>query len=244
MLLAPVLQAAPREIAGRLADELRASWARAGARRGRGAGLPQPVPERRLVPARAGGRPRRRRALRRGRRRAAREDPGRVRLRQPDGAAARPPAAATPPTATRSRASSSSSATTSRASTTSTTAGTQIANFGRSVKARARGEEVPEDGYDGEYVATLAAGDRGRGGAASTRSAPRPSRCCSRDQARRCERYGVAFDIWFCERTLHEGDRPARSSSALDCSSATGTSTAPRARCGCARPTSATTRTA
>src|SRR5215217_6192084 len=34
--------------------------------------------------------------------------------------------------------------------------GSQIVNFGRSVQARARGEEVPEDGYVGDYVAALA----------------------------------------------------------------------------------------
>src|SRR6185503_19684907 len=34
--------------------------------------------------------------------------------------------------------------------------GSQVLNLGRSVQARARGEEVPEDGYVGDYVATLA----------------------------------------------------------------------------------------
>src|SRR5205807_1879433 len=37
-------------------------------------------------------------------------------------------------------------------------AGNQIRLLGGSVKARARGEEVPEGGYQGEYVAGLAAG--------------------------------------------------------------------------------------
>lgn len=36
-------------------------------------------------------------------------------------------------------------------------AGSQIRKLGESIRARARGEEVPEDGYRGEYVGTLAA---------------------------------------------------------------------------------------
>jgi arginyl-tRNA synthetase len=34
--------------------------------------------------------------------------------------------------------------------------GTQIVNFGRSIQARARGEEPPEDGYRGDYVTDIA----------------------------------------------------------------------------------------
>ena len=36
-------------------------------------------------------------------------------------------------------------------------AGRQVELFGASLRARARGEEVPEDGYQGEYVAEIAA---------------------------------------------------------------------------------------
>ena len=38
--------------------------------------------------------------------------------------------------------------------------GTQVRLFGESIRARARGEEPPEDGYQGDYVAELAARDR------------------------------------------------------------------------------------
>ena len=41
-------------------------------------------------------------------------------------------------------------------------AGTQVRRFGESIRARARGEEPPEDGYRGDYVTELAAGDRRR----------------------------------------------------------------------------------
>ena len=36
-------------------------------------------------------------------------------------------------------------------------AGTQIEKLGESIRARARGEEVPEGGYVGDYVSELAA---------------------------------------------------------------------------------------
>ena len=35
-------------------------------------------------------------------------------------------------------------------------AGTQVRRFGESILARARGEEPPEDGYQGDYVIELA----------------------------------------------------------------------------------------
>ena len=40
--------------------------------------------------------------------------------------------------------------------------GTQIQRFGESLPARAKGQEPPEDGYQGEYVTELAAADRRR----------------------------------------------------------------------------------
>ncbi len=42
--------------------------------------------------------------------------------------------------------------------------GTQIERFAESIRARAKGEEPPEDGYQGEYVEELADADRGRRG--------------------------------------------------------------------------------
>ena len=53
-------------------------------------------------------------------------------------------------------------------------AGSQVDRLGESIRARARGEAVPEDGYQGEYVAELAAADPGR--RRRRRRGPRPRR--------------------------------------------------------------------
>jgi arginyl-tRNA synthetase len=84
--------------------------------------------------------------------------------------------------------------------------GSQVANFGRSVQARARGEEVGEDGYVGDYVATLAL--------EIPDAAARPVEDVGREAvAMMVERakaslhaFGVEFDVWFSERSLHEGE--------------------------------------
>ena len=51
-------------------------------------------------------------------------------------------------------------------------AGTQVERFGESIRARARGEEPPEDGYRGEYVTEIADAHRGRGRPRSRMSLP------------------------------------------------------------------------
>jgi arginyl-tRNA synthetase len=84
--------------------------------------------------------------------------------------------------------------------------GSQVANFGRSVQARARGEEVPEDGYVGDYVATLALEIRD----AATRpvedvGAEAVAMMVERAKAS-LHAFGVEFDVWFSERSLHEGE--------------------------------------
>jgi len=82
--------------------------------------------------------------------------------------------------------------------------GSQVANFGRSVQARARGEEVPEDGYVGDYVATLAleiedAAGRPVDEVGAEAVAMMVER--ARDSLRA---FGVEFDVWFSEKSLHE----------------------------------------
>jgi arginyl-tRNA synthetase len=84
--------------------------------------------------------------------------------------------------------------------------GSQVANFGRSVQARARGEEVPEDGYVGDYVATLALEIKD----AATRpveevGAEAVAMMVERAKAS-LHAFGVEFDVWFSERSLHDGD--------------------------------------
>ena len=117
--------------------------------------------------------------------------------------------------------------------------------FAESIAARMRGRDRPEDGYEGDYVAELAerlarGGHRPRrprrAGAARRRADGRA------DRRRRCARYGVEFDTWSSERALHESGAVER---ALErAARRRATSTRARARPGCARPTSATTRTA
>ena len=84
--------------------------------------------------------------------------------------------------------------------------GTQAQLFGASVQARARGQEPPENGYQGGYVQEIAdelpgAGDLPEGEVA---------RLAIELMIARAERslagFRVLFDRWFSERTLHEGD--------------------------------------
>jgi len=82
--------------------------------------------------------------------------------------------------------------------------GSQVVNLGRSVQARARGEAIPEDGYVGVYVATLALEIPG----AATRpvdDVAADAIAMLVDRARASlHAFGVEFDVWFSERTLHE----------------------------------------
>ncbi len=154
------LRPPPREVAEQLAEALGARLGdRARARRGRRPGLPQPVPGRRVVrggaratswpPATPGAA-----AVAEQRRARAR----RVRLRQPDRARCTAASGAQRRLRRRARAPARASpATRSRASTTSTTPARRSSKLGESIRARARGEEPPEDGYQGDYVAELAA---------------------------------------------------------------------------------------
>ncbi len=84
-------------------------------------------------------------------------------------------------------------------------AGNQIRLLGESVAARARGEEVPEDGYQGAYVGDLAAAIPGAS-EASVEEVARGAVALLLDQIKATlDRYGVHFDVFFSERTLHEG---------------------------------------
>ncbi len=92
-------------------------------------------------------------------------------------------------------------------------AGAQMDKFGASVLARARGEEPPEDGYPGEYVADRAAE------VLALRPDllqldPDTAFVVARDLGyeaqlaairRTLDEFGVHFDVWFSERGLHEG---------------------------------------
>ncbi len=84
-------------------------------------------------------------------------------------------------------------------------AGSQIRKFGESIQAVARGEQVAEDGYKGEYVVELAgeldgaagmeADQLGRAGVAAMIARLQESLAA----------FGVSFDHWQYESALHEG---------------------------------------
>ena len=95
-------------------------------------------------------------------------------------------------------------------------AGAQTDRLAASLLARARGEEVPEDGYHGEYVAETAA----------TILAEHPG-LLDRDDAldvfkerglaillgeiqATLKAFGVEFDVWFSERSLHDSGEIAK----------------------------------
>ena len=173
---------------------------------------------------------------------ATRAGPGRVRVRQPDRPADGRRAAGAPPTATRWRGCSSSPGTGSSASTTSTT---PAARCDRSPsRSRPHARRRAARGRLSRRVRRRARRRAGR-----RRGAIRPTSTSWRGAAPRSmrdrieatlDRFGVRFDTWFSERSLHEaggssGDRPSCASAA--------TSTRARARSGCAPPSSATTRT-
>jgi arginyl-tRNA synthetase len=83
-------------------------------------------------------------------------------------------------------------------------AGSQVERFGESIRARARGEEPPEDGYRGDYVAELA--DRIDGAAeADADELARRGIALMLDGVRASlARFRVHMDEFFSERSLHE----------------------------------------
>ncbi|MFP3714395.1 arginine--tRNA ligase [Puerhibacterium sp. TATVAM-FAB25] len=91
-------------------------------------------------------------------------------------------------------------------------AGAQMDRFGGSVLARARGTEVPEGGYRGEYVKELAA--QVLEARPDLLDLPEEEALVvAREEGYRLqlaeiravlEGFGVHFDVWFSERALHE----------------------------------------
>ncbi len=125
--------------------------------------------------------------------------------------------------------------------------GNQMNLFGASIEARAFGEPVPDDGYHGDYVADLAQQiltDRpelrdlppGAERTAAFREAGYALQLA--DQQEQLRRFHTVFDVWFSERSLHESNDVA---AGLEKLRSRGTCTTPTGRCGCARPTTATT---
>ncbi len=85
-------------------------------------------------------------------------------------------------------------------------AGTQLDTFGASIRARARGEELPENGYQGQYLIEMGERMLAELGADVTMEEAREWGLAEsvRELELDLARIGVHFDTWFSERTLHE----------------------------------------
>jgi arginyl-tRNA synthetase len=82
--------------------------------------------------------------------------------------------------------------------------GSQVRRFGESIQARARGEEPPEDGYQGDYVIDLANRIEGAAELDVDALAQRGVELTVGEVRATLERYRVTFDRFFNERDLHE----------------------------------------
>jgi arginyl-tRNA synthetase len=85
-------------------------------------------------------------------------------------------------------------------------AGAQVRLLGASVRARARGEDVPEGGYEGDYVRELADEIPDAANADPDRLAQEAVTLMFGRIKGTLERFGVTHDRFFSERTLYDGD--------------------------------------
>ncbi|BEL11574.1 arginine--tRNA ligase [Actinoplanes sichuanensis] len=92
-------------------------------------------------------------------------------------------------------------------------AGAQVDRFARSLFAAANGEPTPEDGYVGDYITEIAKeitdADPGLVGQPAAQALPiflaRGYELMLKEIRESLERFGVHFDVWFSEQTLHNG---------------------------------------
>jgi arginyl-tRNA synthetase len=84
--------------------------------------------------------------------------------------------------------------------------GSQVRKLGESIRARARGEEPPADGYQGDYVTELAAAIPGAADADPDELARAGVEIMVERIRATLERFRVHFDTWFSERRLHEAE--------------------------------------
>ena len=84
--------------------------------------------------------------------------------------------------------------------------GRQMDLFGQSVQASAQGRPIPEDGYQGNYIADLAREVVAANPAISTSEEFREAayKVQLAQQQRVLETFHTNFDVWFSERSLHE----------------------------------------
>jgi arginyl-tRNA synthetase len=89
--------------------------------------------------------------------------------------------------------------------------GGQVRRFGESIQARARGEDPPEDGYQGDYVIDLARRIKGAADADPDELARTGVEMMIEEVRATLERYRVHFDHFFHESSLHEAGAVERS---------------------------------
>jgi arginyl-tRNA synthetase len=84
--------------------------------------------------------------------------------------------------------------------------GRQMDLFGQSVQAAALGKAIPEDGYQGNYIADLAKEVLAANPAISTSEEFREAayKVQLSQQQKVLETFHTHFDVWFSERSLHE----------------------------------------
>ncbi|MBA2506671.1 MAG: arginine--tRNA ligase [Thermoleophilaceae bacterium] len=85
--------------------------------------------------------------------------------------------------------------------------GSQMRRLGESIKARARGEEPPTDGYHGGYVTELAEKIDGAAESDVDELATQSATLILESVEATLERFRVHFDRFFSERSLHEADK-------------------------------------
>ena len=83
-------------------------------------------------------------------------------------------------------------------------AGSQVQRFGESIRARARGEDPPDDGYRGDYVVELAERIDGAADEDPAELARRGIDAMLEGVRATLSRFRVQMDEFFSERTLHE----------------------------------------
>ena len=91
--------------------------------------------------------------------------------------------------------------------------GNQMDLFGQSVQAAALGQPIPEDGYKGEYIADLAKAVLAQNPTITALTDEmRLIEFCEtayqlqlKDQQRVLDTFNTHFDVWFSERSLHDG---------------------------------------
>jgi arginyl-tRNA synthetase len=97
-------------------------------------------------------------------------------------------------------------------------AGSQVTNFAASITARMRGEEIPENGYQGEYVIELAQRIAAEGIDPGDAEAVGGRGIELMIEAVRgtLDRFGVHMDNWFSEQSLYERGEVESALAALD----------------------------